>query len=78
MILNFLNVINCFLLCWCLFLLLLFAYALLSHQATSANINVIRNINKFTYAYDTTLIAVSEEKVNSLLMRMKEEGEKLA
>ena len=36
----------------------------------------MRNINKFTYAYDTTLIAVSEEIVNSLLMRMKEESEK--
>ena len=35
-----------------------------------------RNINNFRYAYDTILIAESEEEVNSLLMRVKEESEK--
>ena len=37
-----------------------------------------RNINNFRYAYDTILIAESEEEVNSLLMRVKEESEKVA
>ena len=37
-----------------------------------------RNINSLRYAEDTTLMAESEEEVKSLLMRMKEESEKLA
>ena len=37
-----------------------------------------RNINNFRYAYDTLLIAESEEEVNSLLMRVKEESENVA
>ena len=37
-----------------------------------------RNINNFRYADDTTLMAESEEELNSLLMRVKEESEKLA
>ena len=37
-----------------------------------------RNINKFRYADDTTLMAESKEELKSLLMRMKEEKEKLA
>ena len=36
-----------------------------------------RNINNFRYAYDTTLMAESEEEVKSLLMRVKEESEKV-
>ena len=32
-----------------------------------------RNINNLRYADDTTLIAESEEKLKSLLMKMKEE-----
>ena len=36
-----------------------------------------RNINNFRYAYDTTLIAESEEELKSLLMRVKEESEKV-
>ena len=36
-----------------------------------------RNINNFIYADDTTLIAESEEKLKSLLMRVKEESEKV-
>ena len=35
-----------------------------------------RNINNLSYADDTTLMAESEEKLKSLLMRVKEESEK--
>ena len=35
-----------------------------------------RNINNLRYIDDTTLMAESKEKLNSLLMRMKEESEK--
>ena len=37
-----------------------------------------RNINHLRYADDTTLKAESEEKLKSLLMKVKEESEKLA
>ena len=36
-----------------------------------------RNINHLRYADDTTLMAASEEKLNSLLMKVKEETEKV-
>ena len=36
-----------------------------------------RNINKLIFADDTTLIAESEEELNSLLMKVKEESEKV-
>ena len=36
-----------------------------------------RNINNLRYADDTTLIAEDEEEQKSLLMKMKEEIEKL-
>ena len=36
-----------------------------------------RNINNLRYADDTTLMAESEEELNSLLMKVKEEGEKI-
>ena len=36
-----------------------------------------RNINHFRYADDTTLIAESEEELKSLLMKVKEESEKI-
>ena len=36
-----------------------------------------RNINKLRYADDTTLMAESEEELNSLLMNAKEESEKV-
>ena len=36
-----------------------------------------RNINNFRYAYDTTLMAESEEERKSLLMKVKEESEKV-
>ena len=35
-----------------------------------------RNINNLRYAGDTTLMAESEEELKSLLMKVKEEGEK--
>ena len=35
-----------------------------------------RNINNLRYADDTTLMTESEEKLKSLLMKVKEEGEK--
>ena len=35
-----------------------------------------RNINNLRYVDDTTLMAENEEKLKSLLMKMKEEGEK--
>ena len=34
------------------------------------------NINNFRYAYDTTLMAESEEELKNILMRVKEENEK--
>ena len=37
-----------------------------------------RNINNFRYADDTTLMAKSEEELNSLLRKVKEESEKAA
>ena len=37
-----------------------------------------RNINNLRYANDTTLMAESEEELKSLLMKVKEESEKLA
>ena len=36
-----------------------------------------RNINHLRYADETTLIAESEEEIKSLLMKVKEESEKL-
>ena len=36
-----------------------------------------RNINNCRYADDTTLLAESEEELNSLLMKVKEESEKV-
>ena len=35
-----------------------------------------RNINNLRYTDDTTLMAESEEELKSLLMKVKEEGEK--
>ena len=37
-----------------------------------------RNINNFRYADDTTLMAESEEELKSLLMKVKEESEKVS
>ena len=44
---------------------------------SQAGIKIARkNTNNLRYADDTTLMAESEEKLKSLLMRMKEESEK--
>ena len=37
-----------------------------------------RNINNLRYADDTTLMAESEEELKNLLMKVKEEGEKVS
>ena len=37
-----------------------------------------RNINNLRYTDDTTLVAESEEEIKNLLMKVKEESEKLA
>ena len=47
-------------------------------EAPQAGIkNARRNINNLRYADDTTLIAESEEELKSLLMKVKEESEKV-
>ena len=46
-------------------------------QEAQAGIKIARKyINNLRYADDTTLMAESEEELNSLLMKMKEENEK--
>ena len=46
-------------------------------EETQAGIKVARrNINNLRYSDDTTLLAESEEKLKSLLMKVKEESEK--
>ena len=43
-----------------------------------AGIKIVRrNINKLRYADDTTLMAESKEELKSLLMKVKEESEKV-
>ena len=37
----------------------------------------VRNVNNFRYADDITLMAESEEELKSLLMKVKEESEKV-
>ena len=47
-------------------------------EETQAGIQIARrNINNPRYADDTTLMAESEEELNSLLMKVKEESEKV-
>ena len=47
-------------------------------EETQAGIKISgRNINNLRYADDTTLMAESEEKLKSLLMKVKEESEKV-
>ena len=47
-------------------------------EETQAGIKIAgRNINNLKYADDTTLMAESEEKLKSLLMKVKEESEKV-
>ena len=47
-------------------------------EETQAGIKIAgRNINNLRYANDTTLMAESEEEFKSLLMKVKEESEKV-
>ena len=47
-------------------------------EETQAGIKIARrNINHLRYADDTTLMAESEEEIKSLLMKAKEESEKV-
>ena len=47
-------------------------------QETQAGVKIARrNINNLRYADDTTLMAESEEKLMNLLMKVKEESEKV-
>ena len=47
-------------------------------EETQAGIKTAgRNINNLRYAEDTTLMAQSEEELQSLLMKVKEESEKV-
>ena len=47
-------------------------------EEAQAGINIAgRNINNLRYADDTTLMAESEERLNSFLMKVKEESEKV-
>ena len=47
-------------------------------EETQAGIKIAgRNINNLRYADDTTLMAESEEELNSLLMKVKVESEKV-
>ena len=47
-------------------------------EETKAGIKIAgRNINNLRYADDTTLMAESEEELKSLLMKVKEESEKV-
>ena len=47
-------------------------------EEAQAGIKVVRrNINNLRYADDTTLITESEEELKSLLMKVKEESEKV-
>ena len=47
-------------------------------EETQAEIKIARrNINNLRYADDTTFMAESEEELKSLLMKVKEESEKL-
>ena len=46
-------------------------------EETQAGLKIAgRNINNLRYADDTTLMVESEEELKSLLMKVKEEGEK--
>ena len=49
-----------------------------AQEEAQAGIKIVgRNINHLRYADDTTLMAESEEELKSLLMKVKEESEKV-
>ena len=53
-------------------------HALFQLNEAQAEIKIAgRNINNLRYADDTTLMAESEEELKSLLMKVKEENEKV-
>ena len=47
-----------------------------SLDESKAGLKISRRNSNFTYANDTMLMAESEEELNSLLMKVKEENEK--
>ena len=47
------------------------------NEAQDGNKIAKRNVNNLIYTYDITLMAESEEELKSLLMKMKEESEKV-
>ena len=47
------------------------------HEAQGGMKIAWRNVNNVRYADDTALMAESEEELNSLLMKVKEESEKV-
>ena len=50
---------------------------MLGWKSTSWNQDCLGNINNLRYADDTTIMAESEEELKSLLMKVKEESEKV-
>ena len=56
--------------------LALYSQMELHGRSTSWNHDCRRNINNLSYADDTTLMVESEEKLKSLLMKVKEKSEK--
>ena len=48
------------------------------HEAQAGIKSAGKNINNLRYADDTTLIAESEEEIKCLLMKVKEESERVA
>ena len=48
------------------------------HEAQAGIKSAGKNINNLRYADDTTLIAESEEELKCLLMKVKEESERVA
>ena len=50
---------------------------LMAESEEELNSKIARNINNLRYADDTTLMAEGEEELNSLLMKVKEESEKV-
>ena len=46
-------------------------------EEAQAGIKIARSVNNLRYADDTTLMAESEEELKSLLMKVKEESEKV-
>ena len=50
----------------------------MKHKLESRFLGKVTNINNLRYADDTTLTAESEEELKSLLMKVKEESEKVS